>query len=238
MKTKLLMAYFILSIGLFSCGSGGDRYSGAVETEYMELENFNKLKVEGMFNLNISQGDQESLTMKGSPEVIEKLRVTQNGDWLELSLKGKNNRFWGDNSLQIDLTLANLQELEFQGAGQIKTTQALEVGAFRIRGEGVGNIILELDADTVEADLDMVGNLELRGQTETFSLKNEGIGNIDASRLIANEVDVFSSGIGSVSVHCKGELTLEAHGIGSINYSGNPTKVNEKVSGIGKVTRN
>lgn len=235
MKLNLILVAF-LALSLMACESSRDK--GEQITESFKIEGVSRLKVEGIFNLHISQGDQESLTIEGSPELISLIQVRQRGDLLELNLNEKDSRTFNKNGAKVNLTVADLSEMEFEGAGNITTVGNLELEDFRLVGRGVGKVHLELEADFLDADLNMVGSLTLKGAAREMSLLNEGIGNIDASKLIAQKVDLISSGIGKVSVHCEDELSIEVNGIGSVSYTGNPTVIHENVNGIGKVSRN
>jgi hypothetical protein len=229
-QTILLFSLVILS----SCDYRNDDYS-----ESIEIEGVKRLKLRGMFNVNISQYDQESLEIFGNEDLVKKLNIKQNGDLLELTLdENTGGGFFSKKGIRIDLTVADLKELAFEGAGNIKTQHTLSLDDLRIIGNGVGNIQLEVEAKSVDSKLNFVGNMELRGETNTFKLVNEGVGNIDASKFTAQKVDLVSSGIGAVSVHCEDELSIQVDGIGSVSYTGNPTVISEKVSGIGKVKRN
>jgi hypothetical protein len=104
-----------------------------------------------------------------------------------------------------------------------------------IRGEGVGNLELEFETEELEADMNLVGKMELKGKATKATIKNEGIGNIDASKLITQDMDLTSSGIGKVDIHCEGNLSMKVEGIGKVTYSGNPNVVKKEISGIGKV---
>lgn len=230
----LLFALVILS----SCDNRNDSRNDDY-SESIEIEGVKRLKLSGMFNVNISQYDQESLEVSGDESLVKRLEVKQRGDLLELSLEGKDpSGFFKKEGIRIDLSIADLRELDFEGAGNIRTTHSLSLEDLRIIGKGVGNINLEIEAETVDSKLNFVGNMVLKGETNEFYLVNEGIGNIDASKFTAQFVDLISSGIGSVSVHCEDELSIEVNGIGSVSYTGNPTVISEKVSGIGKVKRN
>lgn len=230
----LLFALVILS----SCDNRNDSRNDDY-SESIEIEGVKRLKLSGMFNVNISQYDQESLEVSGDESLVKRLEVKQRGDLLELSLEGKDpSGFFNKEGIQVDLSIADLRELDFEGAGNIRTTHSLSLEDLRIIGKGVGNINLEIEAETVDSKLNFVGNMVLKGETNEFYLVNEGIGNIDASKFTAQIVDLVSSGIGSVSVHCEDELSIEVNGIGTVNYTGNPTVISEKVSGIGKVKRN
>ena len=235
MKATTMLIFSILA-GMFlvSCESKNNSYS-----EEKAIEGVSRLKLKGLFSVNIKQGGAESMRISGNEDLVKKLRVLQTGDLLELSLdEEESGAFFMKEELQIDLDILDLSEIRFEGVGNIKNSGTLDLGDLLIAGNGVGNISLELDAQAVDARLNFVGNMTLKGSANEMKLVNEGIGNIDASELIVQNVNLTSSGIGAVSVHCEGELTLKVDGIGVVNYTGNPTVVSEKVSGIGKVNRN
>ena len=236
MKSNLLLVITLLTAFLVSCTSRSDRES--VYQETVDVEGVTRLKVNGAFNLYLYQGDLESMRIEGNEDLVKKLKVDQQGDILELSLEEENMRLFGKEGIQVHLTLAELRQLQFEGAGNIQSRGQFDVTDFWVNGNGVGNIELELDADKVTAKLNFVGNMVLKGFADQFDLTNEGVGNIDASQLSVQKATVNSSGIGAVSVHCEGELSLKVSGIGTVSYTGNPTIVYENISGIGKVNRN
>jgi hypothetical protein len=239
MKTSQLMLVAYIAGTLLACTSRTERKSDDDSyQETREIEGVSRILVSGVFNLFISQGDMESIRIEGDEDLAKKLVVRQRGDLLELSLKEDNVNIFKKTGLQVHLTIADLSELEFEGAGNIQSRGQLELGDFLVIGKGVGNIELDIEAEEVEADLNFVGNMNLKGSADYFKLFNEGVGNIDASQFWVQKVDVNTSGIGMVSVHCEGELSLEVSGIGTVSYTGNPIIVSEKVSGIGKVNRN
>lgn len=235
MKFNLILVAFLV-LSLMACESSEEK--GEQTTESFDIEGVSRLKVNGVFNLHISQGDQESLTIEGNPELISLIEVRQRGDLLELNISEKDSRTFNKKGAKVNLTVADLTEMEFEGAGNITTVGSLDLEDFRLIGRGVGKVHLELEAEFLDADLNFVGSLTLKGAAREMSLLNEGIGNIDASKLIVQKVDLISSGIGKVSVHCEDELSLEVNGIGQVSYTGNPTVIHENVNGIGKVSRN
>lgn len=236
-KTSLLIIAIIGSI-LFSCQPEKSVEKGDGMTENRILDSFSRLKVSGIVNLYLSQGDEESIRIEGDTEWIDKLQVQQRGDLLTISLEDGKNTFGKNDKLEVHLQFQDLSELEFEGAGQIKSVAMLELDDLLISGKGVGNIVLEMEAEKVEAKLNFVGSMELKGAAQELYLENEGVGNIDAAQLICQKVEMYSSGIGMISVHAEEELILNVSGIGAVNYKGNPKKVTENVSGLGKVNRN
>jgi len=237
MKTQLLLLAMILA-GIFSCTPRNREDSDNRFEEVRDISGVSRLKISGIINLTLIQSDQESISIEGGQDLSDRLEIRQQGDLLELELEDAKGNFFKDEKLDIVLSISDLKEFEFEGVGNIKTQSGFQVEDISIRGEGVGNINMDITADQIDADLNLMGNMTLKGKTERFNLENEGIGNIDASGLTAQNVDLKSSGIGRVSVHCEGELSLEVSGIGEVKYTGHPTVIKEEVSGIGKVSRN
>jgi len=239
MKANLLVPILLLSIILESCTLNFSKKYEESISDNRDIEGTSKLKVSGIFNLYLSQGDKPTLRIEGDEKLVKKLNVTQNGDWLELDFEKVNENFFKKNSkLDIYLTLSKLEDFVFEGVGNIKTEGSFDVQDISIKGDGVGNLNLELQANTIKAVFSMLGNINLRGTVNDISLSNDGLGNVDAGDLIAQNMTLTSSGIGRVAVHCEGNLSITVDGIGAVSYKGNPNVIKEEINGIGKVTRN
>lgn len=239
MKTNLLIPVLLLTVILQSCTLNFNRKSENSVSDNREIDGTRKLKVSGIFNLYLSQGDRPLLRIEGDEELTKKLKVTQNGEWLELDFEKVNENFFKRNSkVDVYLTLSELEEFIFEGVGNIKTEGILEVEDISIKGDGVGNLNLELQANTIKAVFSMLGNINLSGSVNAIGLSNDGLGNVDASELVAQNMNLKSSGIGRVAVHCLGDLSITVDGIGTVSYTGNPNIIKEEINGIGKVMRN
>lgn len=239
MKANLLISILIVTAILQSCTLNFSRKSEETISENREIEGTKKLKISGIFNLYLAQGDSPSLRIEGDEELVQKLKVNQNGEWLELDFEKVNEKFFKKNSkVNVYLTLSELEEFVFDGVGNIKTETPLNIDEVTIKGDGVGNLNLELQANTINAVFSMLGNINLKGSVNTIGLSNDGMGNVDASELIAQNMTLKTSGIGRVAVHCKGDLSITVDGIGAVSYTGNPNVIKEEINGIGKVTRN
>ncbi|GAA0881338.1 head GIN domain-containing protein [Algoriphagus jejuensis] len=239
MKTKTTLLSLLAVLALFSCTANfSSKDSDNRITDERDLDKVTKLKVSGIFNLYLSQGDKPSLKIDGDEEQIKKLKVIQNGETLELKFDEIKNNFFGESRPDVYLTLSELEMMEFDGVGNLKFDRPFKVDDLRLKGNGVGNISLQFEAKKIDADFNMMGNLTLGGSAEEITISNEGIGNIEASGLQAQDMTLNSSGIGRVSVNCTGDLSITVNGIGAVSYTGNPNVIKEEINGIGKVTRN
>ena len=235
MKTLITYIIFSLPLLLLSCNQRYAYSSGEKIQEKKALIGVRKLQVDGVFNLILTQSDQESIEVEGPPELIEKLIIDQDGDLLKLETEKMRGFNSNKGDFKIRISLRELEELNYEGVGSIKTNGLFQVGDLKLMGNGVGNLDLELKAKTIDADFDMVGNITLRGQTNRAILKNDGVGNLKASQLIVENMKVTSSGIGNVEIHCEGDLSLVVNGIGKVTYTGSPRIIKKEVNGIGKV---
>ncbi len=235
--------FYFLAIPLFflfvSCAERNFSSSGNDVKEKKALSGVTRLKIDGVFNLTISQSDDESIEVEGDEAMIKKLLIDQDGELLSLKMEEDlADGFFDDKNLRITISIKDLKGLNYEGVGNVKTNGLFKVADLKLLGNGVGNLELELDAQEIDADFDMVGNIKLQGKANRAIFINNGIGNLDASQLIVQDMDVNSSGIGKVEVNCVGDLSLIVDGIGKVSYTGNPNIIKKEVSGIGKVEEN
>ena len=119
----------------------------------------------------------------------------------------------------------------------MREMDGLETGDLTVDISGAGNLsIKNLQADSVDASMSGLGNLELSGKADRQSVSLSGAGNYDGGDLESGSADVRLSGLGNATVWATESLNASISGAGSIGYYGDPD-VDENVSGLGDVTR-
>jgi hypothetical protein len=231
--------FYLLALPLFFLFASCSYNREVTINETKPLNGVTRLQLDGVFSLRLVQSDDESIRVEGPEELINKLVIDQQGDLLVLEMEKEIGGFnFNKDDFKITLSLKNLEELQYDGVGNVKTNGLFKVGNLKLLGNGVGNLELELEAQEIDANFDMVGNIKLKGNAFRAIFENNGVGKLDASQLIVENMEVNSSGIGKVEIHCEGELSLVVDGIGKVSYSGNPRIIKKEVSGIGKVEEN
>jgi hypothetical protein len=239
MKKSQFFLFALIAITLFSCNknSSSEKSRNQVVDE-QAIGDISKLEISGIFNLIIIQSDDPSLRIEGDENLVSMLKVDQKEESLELTLDGERESLFGDFDLDVYLSVPNLKELKFEGVGNIKNEGTLNLDTFKITGEGIGSIQLDMNAKRIDARFNLMGNLIFKGTVEEIHLSNEGIGNVEASDMIAQNMTLISSGIGKVAVHCIGDLSIFVNGIGAVSYVGFPNVIKEEINGMGSVSRN
>jgi hypothetical protein len=237
-----LRSFFALGIFIAfivsSCSISREKsdLSGNLVTQERTISDFSELEVRGIFNLYLSQGDRVELQIVADEQTHEDISVISKGEKLILDFK-KNEKVFGNQEINVYLTVKDLSSFEFDGVGVVKTEMPLKLNHLKLVGNGVGNTNLELIVKKLDAEFNMVGNITLRGKAETVLLQNDGVGNLDASELITDFMTLESEGIGKVEVYCEKELSITVNGIGKVTYSGDAEIKKLERNGIGKVEK-
>lgn len=235
MKNNLVL--ILISLLIFSsCINRSNRFTENQISKSVDIGDVTELSINGIIDLRLDQGDAPSLEIQGDEEAINALQINTSGKSLQITYDSESSFFSSVNTPRVILTLTDLTDLKFNGVGNFVMEDNFRVESIKISGSGVGNIELSLDAQAIGASFDMMGNVKLSGTVESMNLRNDGIGFINASELVAKKLVLNSSGIGKIDVNCLEELSISVNGIGSVSYSGNPTILKKEINGIGKVT--
>lgn len=208
---KIIGLLSLVSLSLISC-ENDDAYfgSGRAVTETRFVESFTKVKSEGVFDVTITQGLEQSLEITADDNIIGHVKTTVANNELRLSLK---NDGYHDITLKARITIPQLNSLVNSGTGNMEISGFTENGLFKISNSGTGHI-------------------KIAGKAQSLSVFNEGTGKIQGFQFDVNEAEVKNLGSGQIEVHCSEHLKVNIQGNGNVLYKGNPTlQVNIKGSG-------
>lgn len=174
--------------------------------------NFTKIRLEGAADIKWSVGPRSSLTIEGPQDAVKNTETKVENGWLVISQKPMTHI---DGDVTVAINGTSLEEIELFGTGNVDAT-GLKGKSFRASLNGAGNVTVSGEVDTVE-------------------LVVAGAGNLFADNLKAKDVSVRVSGSGNADVYSSGSLDAQVSGVGNISYAGKPGKVNQSVSGIGRI---
>jgi hypothetical protein len=175
---------------------------------------FTSISVHGPISVTVDAGKAQSLTVRGDARFIKGLSSEVVDGELRLRVEDKTFKS-RDDGPRVVITMPALRALAVEGAGEIKLNG--------IRGE------------RFDVNYRGAGRMEINGEVKSFSMRADGVGEVDTKALIANDVDVRFRGVGDVKVYAKNRLDAVVQGMGELTYYGKPRTVNRSASGLGSV---
>jgi hypothetical protein len=228
---------FNIAWGDIGNGAGGVKGSGKIVTESREVSGFDAVSLEYPAKVTIHQGKAESVTLKGDDNLLPQILVEVDGDTLRID---SSERSWGDRvspsqPLEVEITVKDLRQVHFPSAGSL-TVEKLTTDSLEISVSGAGDIALrDLDAGSLDIALSGAGSVDADGTADKLNVRISGAGEFKGGDLHSQTAETHISGMGSATVWVDKELDASISGAGSVNYYGDPTSVQEQISGAGDV---
>lgn len=191
--------------------------------ETHDITDFNKIRVTGVYELDVQVGEGFSVFTSGKHKDVEKMKVYLKGSTLVLAQNedGEKNINWNgrkkknNNGIKAIITLPSLKGLEIAG-----------IGAGEIKGIQAGSLDVEVAG---------ISDMELSGTCGSLDVDMAGLGELRAEDLECEHVDVDLAGMGEISVYASKSVKADAAGMGSIDVYGDPKDVEKSKSFMASV---
>ncbi len=208
--------------------------SGVTRTETREVSGFNAVSVSSFGELQVRQGEVESLTIEAPSDYLRYLETSVVDGTLNISTR---RGFVGAPVRRVVyiLTVKELKDLSFSGAGTVKVLEGLKSDDLRLNLSGAGSIEIDsLTAESLTVNFSSAGAIVVTGKVEKQSVTMSGVGSYEAGDLESESAEVVLTGAGSAVVWAHDTLKVTVSGVGSVGYFGNP-QVTQNISGLGSV---
>lgn len=223
---KKILSYSIAFILFFTFSA---RVNGQT-TLTLDIPAFTEIDLDINANVNIKQGKSQSVEVIGPQELIDVLNKEVKGEKWEI--KYTKRRVDSKKSLQINITVTQLNELDVNGSGDVSGDNAFHGDKMELSINGSGTIKLELYVEELELDINGSGDMKISGSAEELEVNINGSGNLKCSELTAENAEFEINGSGDSEIHVTKKLSASINGSGDIHYSGNPSmKVRKNGSG-------
>jgi hypothetical protein len=185
----------------------GDRDKSNDATKTLELRDFERIDVKGVFELDVTVGSDFAVTVSGPQDELDRVEasVVEGRLILDQKHKIKGMRRHGHDGVTARVTMPALKAVNVSGV---------------VDGEISGVAATEFDVD-----ISGVGDLEIAGTCEDLDADVSGVGDLDASELRCKNVNVTVSGVGEASVYASEAVAASVSGMGEINVDGSPKSV-------------
>lgn len=196
------------------------------------LEEFDTLVFNSVFDVEIIQGNENSIQLEGATKILEKVDLTIQNNTLTIENNYKNAWLRPEKSrVKVIVTTNGLNLILANETCNIKTLNQLT-------GDEIGVILKsKLNEATVDVNCKTFffwnnfptgGKLTVNGTVNEIKLWNCALMTVDALNCQANSAIVENSSKGDCKVNCGQKLTYKIEGEGNIYVTGGPLQY-EKV---------
>ncbi len=197
----------------------------AEERRYM-LSSFDRIRVEGPFQVTVTSGGSGSAVASGDKRAIDSVSIRVDGRTLVIA-PGVNG--WGGYPgerpslpvITVSTQLVSGATLVGTGSLDIDRVSGLRVD-LALTGAGRLNVAAA-DADRIEANMIGTGALNISGKALKARFSSNGAGTITAEGLEVGDLTVHSQSTGESSFNARYTATIAANGLGAVRVAGSPT---------------
>ena len=235
---KLTVSLVLISISIASAQNWDKekvKGNGVQTTVTRTTENYDKIAVQGSFNVELIAAKEGTIAINGDENLMEYLITEVVDQELKIYFK-KNINYSYKNKITITVPFEEINEVSLTGSGEIITKNTINANNFEVKMTGSGDCKLQINAQKTIAKFTGSGNLELLGTTDELEAKTAGSGAINCLNLASQNVNATVAGSGDLQVNCSNNLIAKVAGSGTIKYTGNPKTTDTKVSGSGDIS--
>lgn len=196
---------------------------------------FSGVRAGSVFEISIRKGKSPTMDIEAPAHVLPLVRSEVADGVLRLRLDEGVENLNVKHPIRVRLTTAHLKYLDISGASSVKMLSRFTAKDMVVSGSGASRLALDMAADTLKLDLAGASQVVLHGSSKKLAADLSGASGLDASdaRVSAARVDV--SGASTARLRVKDRLDVDASGVSSVRYQGNPAHKNIHTSSMSSV---
>ena len=239
--SQLLLSGLALALTACSISTGGDDdgapgvpAQGGGATRTYAVADFTRVELRGADDVDIRVGPGFSVRADGDPEVLDRLKITKEGDAIRIGRVRTSGWSWGGKDARISITMPTLAGTAVAGSGDIRVDR-VEGPGFKGVTAGSGNLRIDrLAVDEAIFRIAGSGGVEASGEVKAMEVEIAGSGDVDGSDLTAATAKVAIAGSGGVRARVNGPAKVSVMGSGDVDLGGE-AKCEVKKMGSGSV---
>lgn len=187
------------------------------------ITDFDRIRVEGSFDVQVTTGRATSLVISGTPQAIDEAAVSVNGRTLTIRRKSDGRSVYRNTgTTTVRVTTPALHDAQLLGSGSLRIDRMRGARAsLGLSGSGsiaVGSIV----ADRGDIALQGSGSLVAGGTIASLRAANQGSGALDTRGLATADLVAVTTGSGTTALAARRSARITATGSGTVTVAGNP----------------
>ena len=218
-----------------------------VTDQWRDVPPFRAVDLRGCFDVEITQSPNRTLMVSASEKRLPGIVTRVSGDTLYVSMEddGVEGSYSFDSldemgdvlrRNRVSLSTDRIESIHSEGVARIVGNTPLKGKNLRLHMAGMSKVDLQVDMrQAVEAHVEGMGSMELRGCCERADLYVEGMSTLDAEGLQASHARLRSEGICHLKAYATESVDARAEGMGKIVCYGKPEQVSVAEEGLTRV---
>lgn len=186
--------------------------SGVSVTQARTVPPFQAVELAGASEVTVRVGQRQAVAVQADDNLLDRITTEVVGGALVIETRGS---FSTASPMTVSVVVPELDAVTLSGTG-----------AIRIDGVDQQEFQLQLPGD---------GLVAVAGRVDRLEASLAGTGDAQLQELIARDVVATVPGTGRLQVYATRSLDASVAGTGAIFYTGNPSDVNESVTGTGEI---
>lgn len=211
--------------------------NGNVTTKTVTTQDYEGVKLVGSMDVHFVKGSEGNISVTTDDNLHEYIIIEVKGDNLIIKTE-KNINLKTRKGILVTVPFQEISRVSLVGSGDIDTKDVISSNDLDISITGSGDIDLDVKASSLDVDIVGSGDINLKGKTANLDVTISGSGDFEGESLSSENTKVTISGSGDANVNAKNNLKARVSGSGDIQYSGNPSTSDKKVSGSGTISSN
>ncbi|MCK5823497.1 MAG: DUF2807 domain-containing protein [Bacteroidales bacterium] len=210
------------------------RGNNNVVTKERDVNGFTGITISGVFDVFISQGDNEELKIETDDNVQQFIITEVRKGILNIQLTGNVKRL---KTLNVYVTVKNLNSLIILGGNNVTISSALKTDEIEVYLGGESTLTFNVLAKKMECDITDVGIANFNGKVDVFDVRISDDAQLNAFDLNALSCKLKASGFSQAKINVIDKLDMIATGDCNVYYKGSPEINNRIFSGGGFVIK-
>ncbi len=227
MRNSLLF----LAVMFFSISALAQNDKRKIETR--NISTFDKIRVSKGINVTLVEGEKPKAEVHIINADLSDVITESDKNTLTLKMKTK---IYKDVAVQVFVTYQTLREISVGGGGSVDGKTTLFADQLVMDAGMDGSIELDLDVNVLEASVS-AARITLAGSAKTIEVKATTGGKFQGKELESKKAYVKANTGGIATVWVKELIDASAGTGGTVEYTGNPPKVETKETLGGSVKK-
>ena len=194
-------------------------------TRNFGVNSFERIRVDGPFNVRVTTGVAPFATVSGSSAAIDRVSIEIQGQTLIVS---GNVSSWGGypgkdaGPIEVRIGTHELEQARLNGSGLLSIDKAKGL-SFTLSVQGSGSASIDrADVDQLSVATAGSGSTTISGKAGKLTAFVRGVSTFDASALAAKNAVIRADGPATVKAAVSNEATVQGSGTATIALTGNP----------------